>query len=74
MKKKTLLCIFLIVFITIYMMLCFAVPGLRIKLEAEPVEYFLASISHMVFFKTVISSAVALISMMIPILIKRKRN
>ena len=73
MKRKTvLLVLFLIIFITTYMILCFAIPGMRIKLEAEPMNYFLASISHMVLFKAAISFVIAIVLVIIPLLVKRK--
>ena len=52
MKKKTVsIVLFLIAFISTYLIICFAIPGMRIKLEAEPIEIFFKSITHMVFFK-----------------------
>lgn len=62
MKKKIIsLVLFLIAFIATYLIICFAIPGMRIKLEAETVEYFFKSIIHMAFFKTMVSFVVALI-------------
>lgn len=55
MKKFVIpLISFLIVFIATYLILCY-LPSLRIKLFAEPMEYFIESINHMVLFKTLIS-------------------
>ena len=51
--------LFLIVFVVSYLVICFAIPGMRIKLEAGPVEYFVKSIRHMAFLKTVISCIIA---------------
>ena len=63
MKKKTVsIVLFLIAFISTYLIICFAIPGMRIKLEAEPIEIFFKSITHMVFFKTMISLVVAIMS------------
>lgn len=63
MKKKTLsVVLFLVVFVVTYLIICFAIPGMRIKLAAEPMEYFLKSISHMVFIKAVISFVIAFIA------------
>ena len=48
MNKKALSAIlFLIIFVAVYLFICFGIPGMRIKLEAEPVELFFASITHM---------------------------
>ena len=60
------------VFVTGYLALCFLIPGLRINLEAPPAEYFFASISHMFFFKALLSMLAALITAAIPWLIPRK--
>ena len=69
MKKKILsLSLFIIAFIATYIIICFAIPGMRIKLEAAPMEYFCKSIAHMVFFKTIVSLAVALIFGAIPVI------
>ena len=46
MKKKTVsIVLFLIAFISTYLIICFAIPGMRIKLEAEPIEIFFKSTS-----------------------------
>lgn len=59
--KRTVIAgiLFLIAFIVSYLVICFAIPGMRIKLEAGPVEYFVKSIRHMAFLKTVISCIIA---------------
>ena len=62
MKKKILsAALFVIAFIATYLVICFAIPGMRIKLDAAPTEYFFKSITHMAFFKTIVSLVVALI-------------
>ena len=71
MKKNTIsLVLFLITFIATYLIVCFAIPGMRIKLEAGSMEYFVKSITHMAFFKTMVSFVVALIFAAIPVLIR----
>lgn len=47
--------IFIVVFVISYVGLCYLVPGLRIKLAADAVTYFKASIRHMIFLKSAIS-------------------
>lgn len=42
-------------FIVTYIALSFLIPGWRIKLEAEPLVYFMASLKHMAAVKLVIS-------------------
>lgn len=60
MNNKSLSAIlFLITFIAAYMFICFGIPGMRIKLEAEPMELFFKSITHMALFKSVISLVAA---------------
>ena len=74
MKKKIIsVALFLIAFIATYLIICFAIPGMRIKLEAEPIEIFFKSITHMVFFKTMLSFVVALIIGAIPLFFWKKK-
>ena len=74
MKKKGLSAIlFLITFIATYLLICFGIPGMRIKLEAEPMELFIESIKHMMLFKSMISLAIAAVIGAIP-LFSRKKN
>ena len=73
MKKKTVsLVVFLIAFIATYLIICFAIPGMRIKLDAAPMEYFFKSIIHMAFFKTIVSIVAALILGAIPLAFGKK--
>ena len=56
MKKRILSALLGIVgFCVAYLYLCYLVPGWRIKLEAEPVVYFVKSLQHMAFLKGLIS-------------------
>ena len=74
MKKKIIsLALFVIVFIAAYLIICFAIPGMRIKLDAEPMEYFIESITHMAFIKTVASLIIAFIFGVIPFLVIKKK-
>ena len=74
MKKKLVsVVLFLIAFIATYLFICFAIPGMRIKLDAAPIAYFFKSITHMVFFKTVISLFVALIFGVVSMFFVRKK-
>ena len=65
--------LFALGFITTYLIMCFAIPGLMIKLDAPPGEYFIASITHMVFFKALVSIVVAIVLGIIPLLFKKKK-
>lgn len=74
MKKKGLSAIlFLITFIATYLLICFGIPGMRIKLEAEPMELFIESIKHMMFFKSMISHVVASVVGAVPLLLRKKK-
>ncbi len=58
MKKKTVsIVLFLIAFISTYLIICFAIPGMR----------------NMVFFKTMISLVVAIIFGAIPLFFGKKK-
>ena len=73
MNKKALSAIlFLITFIATYLLICFGIPGMRIKLEAEPMELFIESIKHMMLFKSMISLAIAAVIGAIPLLSRKK--
>ena len=45
-------------FIGAYLACCYLIPGWRIKLEADAMTYFWASVTHMVPLKSLISLAV----------------
>jgi hypothetical protein len=72
MKKVfTYLISFVLVFMATYLILCY-LPSLRIKLFAPSMEYFVESIKHMVFFKTMVSVVVGLLAVGIPFIIQRR--
>ena len=48
-----------IVFAVSYMACCYLVPAFRIKLSAPPMEYFVASVKHMMILKLIVSVVVA---------------
>lgn len=75
MKKKTYkILIFALAFITTYLCICFCIPGMRIKLEAEPFELFVKSIKHMALFKSLISLTVGIIIVGLVGIIKKKNT
>mgnify|MGYP000930762013 FL=1 len=71
MKKINYLILFVVVFIATYFVLCY-LPSLRIKLFAPPMEYFVESIKHMVFFKSLVSVVVGLLAVGIPFITQRR--
>ena len=73
MKKILPLALFVLAFIAAYMILCFAIGGFRIKLDAPPFEYFMASISHMMFFKALVSFVFAIIVGVVSFVLIRKK-
>lgn len=74
MKKNiALMTLFLIIFVVTYLLICFAIPGMRIKLDAEPMEYFVESICHMAFIKVIISLVVSLIIGTISFLVRKSK-
>lgn len=74
MKKKVLsLSLFLITFLATYLIICFAVPGIRIKLDVAPITFFVKSITHMVFFKATISLIAALIVGVLPFIFYNRK-
>ena len=62
--KKLLISVILaiIVFVAVYVAQCYMVPGWRIKLAAPAMEYFAASLRHMVLLKGLIAGAAAAVA------------
>ena len=62
--KKLLISVILavIVFAAVYLAQCYMVPGWRIKLAAPAMEYFVASLRHMVLLKGLIAGAAAAVA------------
>lgn len=52
--------LFVIIFAVTYFILCY-LPSMRIKLDADPMTYFIESIQTMILFKTIISVIVGLL-------------
>lgn len=72
-KNKFSIVLFVVTFFVAYLIICFAIPGMKIKLDAEPMEYFIESIKHTAFIKSVISFIVALIVGILPKIIVKKK-
>ncbi len=68
MKNKKILSIilFIVGFITSYLIMCYCIPGLKIKLVAEPMEYFIESIKSTALLKSIISCIIATILAILP--------
>ena len=72
-KKGLSVILFLITFVATYLFVCFGIPGMRIKLDAEPIELFIESIRYMMLFKTMISLVVASVVGVVPFLLRKKK-
>ena len=63
MKKSWISAILAVIaFMAVYVALCYMVPGWRLKLEAPAMEYFAASLRHMVLLKGLIAGAAAAVA------------
>ena len=71
MKKILSFILFIVGFILTYLITCYCIPGLRIKLAAEPMTYFIESIKYAAIFKVVISCIVGIILATLPHIIKK---
>ena len=62
--KKLLISVILavIVFAAVYVAQCYMVPGWRLKRAAPGMEYFAASLRHMVLLKGLIAAAAAAVA------------
>ena len=58
----------LVGFCITYVALCYLVPGWRIKLEAEPMVYFLESMKSMALIKCLISAFAGILLAAVPYL------
>ena len=72
MKRKALsIMLFAVVFIAAYLVMSFCIGGMRIKLEAAPMVYFVESLRHMAFFKTIVSAIPAAIAAVVVLFVKK---
>ena len=72
MKRKRIV-LFLLGFLAGYLFLCYG-PGMEIKLEAPPMEYFLENLSHNFAFKAAVGGALGLALALIPGHARRKKG
>lgn len=73
-RKAASVVLFVAVFVATYLIICFCIPGMKIKLEAEPTEYFFASIKHMAVFKSLISLVIGAIFGILSIVVGKKKQ
>ena len=74
MRKALPFVVFVVVFALVYVGTCYLIPGLRIKLAAEPMVYFIESLQHGVAFKATISSAIGLAAALFTRFFLRRTN
>lgn len=75
-KKKMGLSVVLFIgtFALVYVCLCYAVPGWRLKLAADGLTYFLASLKKLAVVKFLLSLGAGLIASCIPAFVQKKRG
>lgn len=71
-KKVLSIILFIVGFIATYLFMCYCIPNLRIKLQAEPMEYFIESIKNIAIFKSIISFIIGAILAILPHIVKNK--
>ena len=65
--------LFFAAFSSVYLICCYAVPELRIKLAADPITYFLESLRSLVLIKSLISLTAGLFISALPFILKKIR-
>ena len=74
MKRKSLfIVLFVVGFAAVYMIMSFAIPGFRIKLEAEPAVVFVETLKILWPFKAAVSLIAALLIGGLPLLIFKRK-
>ena len=73
MKRKSLfIVLFVVVFVAVYMM-SFAIPGFRIKLEAEPAVVFVETLKILWPFKAAVSLIAAVLIGGLPFVFRKRK-
>jgi len=65
--------LFIASFLVVYLIICYF-PSMRIKLAAEPMEYFVASIKHNMGFEILVSFVCGLLISFISIIFTKRAN
>ena len=63
----------IVIFIAVYMIMSFAIPGFRIKLEAEPAVVFVETLKILWPFKAAVSLIAAALVGILPLVIGKKK-
>lgn len=70
-KKRLSMVLFAFGFVSTYLVMCYCIPGLRIKLDAEPLEYFVESVKYTFLFKSIISFVIGIVLAILPRLYRK---
>jgi len=73
-RKMCSLILAIVTFIAVYMIMSFAIPGFRIKLEAEPAVVFVETLKILWPFKAAVSLIAAVLIGGLPFVFRRPRH
>ena len=74
MKRKSLfIVLFVVGFAAVYMIMSFAIPGFRIKLEAEPAVVFVETLKILWPFKAAVSLIAAVLFGGLPLVLGKRK-
>lgn len=74
MKRKSLfIVLFVVVFAAVYLIMSFAIPGFRVKLEAAPAVVFWENLKIIWPFKAAVSLIAAVLVVGLPLLFGKRK-
>ena len=72
-RKMCSLILAIVTFIAVYMLMSFAIPGFRIKLEAEPAVVFVETLKILWPFKVAVSLIAAVLVGGLPLVLGKRK-
>ena len=72
-RKMCSLILAIVTFIAVYMIMSFAIPGFRIKLEAEPAVVFVETLKILWPFKVAVSLIAAVLVGGLPLVLRKRK-
>ena len=72
-RKMCSLILAIVTFIAVYMIMSFAIPGFRIKLEAEPAVVFVETLKILWPFKASVSLIAAVLIGGLPLVLRKRK-
>lgn len=72
-RKMCSLILAIVTFIAVYMIMSFAIPGFRIKLEAEPAVVFVETLKILWPFKVAVSLIAAVLIGGLPLVLRKRK-